>query len=543
MTVTNPCTIAILALAGSSAVHALPGASSSASASASASASSAAAGPTGTSYPSGFDMTKSWGNLSPYADSPGFDLPKGFPVECELSQVHVLHRHAQRYPTAYDDDGLNLARFAEKVATYAKEHPDTKVGSGPLEFLNHWEYLLGYETLLPTGAATEASSGALFWSQYGRLLYRAGRNEAAWDSSLNVYPNGTARPKPTFRTTSYPRILESARWWLSGFFGNTGANSSYAEYNLVIIPEEENFNNTLSSTSVCTNGSENAAIDELIFTGISTKAANERLAKFLPDDFGLNATDIFAMLNLCPYEYATLGRSSFCALFTEQEWRDFEYILDINFYGNYGFGAPSGRAQGIGYVQELAARLQSRLIKSSDSSINYTYDDNTKDFPLHQPMYMDMSHDDIIVSVLTALGLDYFKYGPHGLPGKVPHAPPRKFHLNEMTPFGARLFSEIWTCPRNVSFTNLQEQLYKNPDLSAESNTTDYIRFVLNNAPVPVEGLTACNGSVNGFCPLEKFLSSVPKLTDEAMYQEACFGNYNITGQVGNGQPIQTKST
>lgn len=43
---------------------------------------------------------------------------------------------------------------------------------------------------------------------------------------------------------------------LGGFFGNIGANSSYAEYDLTIIPEKENFNNTLSSTSACTNGSD-----------------------------------------------------------------------------------------------------------------------------------------------------------------------------------------------------------------------------------------------------------------------------------------------
>lgn len=216
MTVSHPTTLTVLALAGSAAVQALPGTG----ASASSSSSSAAAGATGLSYSSGFDMKTSWGNLSPYVDATDFSLPKGFPVECELSQVHVLHRHAQRYPTAYSNDGGNLARFAEKVASYAKENPDTKIGSGPLEFLNHWDYVLGYETLLPTGAATEASSGALFWSQYGRLLYRAGHDVAAWDSSLNVYPNGTARPKPTFRTTSYPRILESARWWLSKYLGS-----------------------------------------------------------------------------------------------------------------------------------------------------------------------------------------------------------------------------------------------------------------------------------------------------------------------------------
>jgi hypothetical protein len=244
------------------------------------------------------------------------------------------------------------------------------------------------------------------------------------------------------------------------------------------------------------------------------------------------------MQNLCAYEYATLGASSFCSLFTEQEWRDFQYAIDLEFFGDYGFGSSSGRAQGIGYVLELAARLQHKLIYSSDTSINYTYDDNTADFPPYQPFYMDMSHDDIIVSVITALGLSYFRYGPHGLPGSVDHAVQTTFNLNEMVPFGAQFIAEIWTCPAgHGSFHNLNAVLYENPDLSSQNGTTDYIRFVLNNAPVPLDGLVGCEGSRDGFCPVQNFLGGVPTLKQQAMYQYACFGNYTSNGQVGNGQP------
>lgn len=199
----------LLALSGSNAVLAAPNPPPS--------STSSVVGPTGTSYPSGFDMKTSWGNLSPYADSPGFGIDKGFPAECELSQVHVLHRHAQRYPTSWPLDAGAMESFAQKVSNYTRDVPYRHLGSGPLLFLKDWQYVLGLDTLLPTGAATETASGALFWSQYGRLLYRAGRGDAVYDPSMNVYPNGTARPKPTFRTTSYPRILESARWWLSEY--------------------------------------------------------------------------------------------------------------------------------------------------------------------------------------------------------------------------------------------------------------------------------------------------------------------------------------
>ncbi|KAF7176140.1 hypothetical protein CNMCM7691_001616 [Aspergillus felis] len=491
--------------------------------------------PTGATFTSGFDLTTNWGNLSPYKDAPGFNATNGVPRGCELSQVHVLHRHAQRYPVSALLDGGGMEAFAQKVKNYSKLHGG-KVGKGPLAFLNEWEYMLSEDTLQVTGAATEATSGASIWSKYGRLLYRAGPGVAAWNSSLNVYPNGTARPKPIFRTTSQARILESARWWLSGFFGNAGANSSYAEYDLVIIPEGNGLNNTLASDHSCPGDESEGSNSATRFIPRFTKLALPRLSRFLPQDFNLTPFDITSMMNLCPYETAALGSSSFCSLFTEQEWRDYAYNVDLQFYGNYGFGAPSGRAQGIGYVLELASRLAGRLIQTSDTSINYTYDNNAAQFPLHQPLYMDMSHDDVIVAVLAALGLKYFNYGKDGLPDVIEHAPERTFRLNEITPFGARLVSEVWTCPNEgaVSFKELDAMLYRNPVVQG----TDYIRFVLNGAPVSMEGLVGCERAENGFCALRDFLGSVPKLKEEAMYQFACFGNYTTGHQVGDGRPV-----
>ncbi|KAJ5652248.1 Histidine phosphatase superfamily clade-2 [Penicillium longicatenatum] len=497
-----------------------------------------ASAPTGSTYASGFDMTKSWANLSPYRDADGFSLPKGVPEGCELSQVHVLHRHAQRFPTSYPLDGEGMEDFAAKVTNYSKAHPGKTVGTGPLKFLKDWEYVLGDDLLMESGAATEATSGANFWINYGRLLYRAGReNVAGWSSSLNVYSNGTSRPKPVFRTTSQARILESARWWLSGFFGNSGANSSYSQYDLVIIPEESGFNNTLASYEACTGDMSEGDDSAEIFIERYTRDARSRLASYFPRDFNVTAADVLAMQNLCAYEYTSLGGSYFCSLFTEQEWKDFAYNIDIQYYGDYAYGSPSGRAQGIGYVLELAARLQHKLITSSDTSINYTYDNNIAQFPFDQPFYMDMSHDDIILSVVNALGLDYFKFGPHGLPANVDHAPKRNFSLTQMTPFGARLMSEIWSCPSKTSFSNLGPVLLKNPTVQSGKNTTSYIRFVLNNAPLPLDGLVGCENSSQGFCPVEKFLGGVPTLKKNAEYQKACFGNYTTGHQVANGVP------
>lgn len=252
------------------------------------------------------------------------------------------------------------------------------------------------------------------------------------------------------------------------------------------------------------------------------------------------------MQNLCPYETATLGTTSpFCTLFTEQEWLDYAYSNDLKYYADYAFGAPAGRAYGVGYVLELAARLQPTLIKASDTSVNASLDGDGEAFPLGQPFYMDMSHEHVIISVLTALGLDYFRYGADGrLPDSVDHAIPHTFQLGNMTPFGSRLVSEIWTCPSNITNTsifntkNLAPTLYSNPTLSNTTNTKSYIRFVLNNGPLPLTGLPGCETqSKNGFCPVETFLRAVPALKRDAVYQEACFGDYGVKGQVGDGRP------
>lgn len=358
---------------------------------------------------------------------------------------------------------------------------------------------------------------------------------------------------------------------IGGFFGNSGANSSYPQYDLVVIPEVDPFNNTLASYDSCPGDSREGYQGYVLpsqtksshypnhksltihmyrdtaaesFLPALTHSAISRLSRYLPEDLPLTPSDILAMLNMCPYEYATYSAhpssSPFCTLFTEQEWKDYEYILDLQFYGNYGFGASTGRAQGIGYVLELAARLQSKLIHESDTSINVTYDNNEKTFPLHQPLYMDMSHDDIIVSVLTALGLEYFKYGPTGLPAaNITHAPSnRTFNLNNLTPFGARLNTEVWSCPSPASIKHFDPVLYTNPDLSERKNTTEYIRFMLNNAPIPVNGLKGCEKGVNGFCALSDFVAAVPGLKRDAEYQFACFGKHDAGGrQVGDGKP------
>ncbi len=176
------------------------------------------------------------------------------------------------------------------------------------------------------------------------------------------------------------------------------------------------------------------------------------------------------------------GMSDFCNLFTEQEWQGFEQTLDIEYYYDYSFGNPTGRSQGVGYQQELLARLTNQYITSSNSSVNTSLTNNAADFPLGQPFYADFSHDDIIVSVLTSMSIDYFREHPNLQ--QYPPDPNRHFVLSNMTPFGARLITEVIGCaaPNPTAVHSHRTQYYPTQYGYNPANATHkFIRMRLNN--------------------------------------------------------------
>ena len=64
---------------------------------------------------------------------------------------------------------------------------------------------------------------------------------------------------------------------------------------------------------------------------------------------------------------------------------------------NYAFGSPIARIQGAGYVQELVARLTRTPISEHRFSTNSTLDDNPITFPLNQSLYVDATHEVVVL--------------------------------------------------------------------------------------------------------------------------------------------------
>jgi hypothetical protein len=178
--------------------------------------------------------------------------PSAFPLAATMM---VLNWIILATTGGNSDLGLNDERFASKVKNFTLAHPSASF-TGPLEFLNSYEYQMLESYLTGLGAATEFQAGATFWNRYGRTLYNASIGQVSYNAS---FPNGTARPKPVLRTTSQSRIYNSEINWSLGSFGpsfNTTPNPKLEDatpYRLVVIPEGGTENNTLASYDSCAN--------------------------------------------------------------------------------------------------------------------------------------------------------------------------------------------------------------------------------------------------------------------------------------------------
>lgn len=194
-----------------------------------------------------------WGQLSTYR----FNSPRlfgvkdvGLPDGCQIEQVHLLQRHAERFPHPGDaQDGLNIERFTAKVM---KAFENGKRFTGPLAFLNSWRNTLGGEFLTGTGAMSEIAAGVHFWNTYGRMLYNASEGQLG-------YQPGEVDRRPLLRSTTQSRIHNSLNNWALGFFGPSYQElpqftANWTEnFRTLLIPEVEPgaWNNTLAGES-CT---------------------------------------------------------------------------------------------------------------------------------------------------------------------------------------------------------------------------------------------------------------------------------------------------
>ncbi|KAJ7887620.1 phosphoglycerate mutase-like protein [Mycena olivaceomarginata] len=427
-----------------------------------------------------FDLFKKWGNLSPWYSVPrtafGVDSGPETPPTCRVTGLHLLHRHGARYPTAYASYG-GPANFSSRLHAVA----DKWNASGELEFMNECS---AKKFLTPFGRQQLFDLGISTRLKYGFLL-------------KNFTESNTI---PVFRTESQDRMLASAMNFAIGFFGLAGCV----------------FNNTLAPYKTCPNANDPLKADRgrakvAQWAAVYLAGAVGRLRPLIKG-YELQVEDVYVLQQLCAT--VALGYSKFCELFTEEEWDGFDYSLDLFFCPdeftpahryNSAFGFALGRPLGIGYVQELVARLTHTPIATHNSSTNGTLNDDPTTFPLGQSLYVDATHEVVVLQVLTALGLSTL-----AAEGTLPadHIPQnRTFRSRELAPFA----------------TNVHFQL-----LSCTSLPGPQIRVIVNDGVVPLTGLAGCGAQKDGMCSVEAFVEAQRENIGKTDWEWACHGDWDV---------------
>jgi len=201
----------------------------------------------------------------------------------------------------------------------------------------------------------------------------------------------------------------------------------------------------------------------------------------------LNNKDVHNLMSLCVFHsQVTMSRSPFCALFNMKEFIEYEYHADLDKFYSNGYGGKLGRVQGVGYVNELIARLSGQPVRDNTQT-NRTLDASPETFPLDRVLYADFSHDNAMVAIYSALGLFQQRFLPKQKLDPTKPSAMRTWVASTMVPFSARMVVERFECTRARPLPN-----------------TRFVRILVNDAVQPLE---FCGGNA-GLCELDAFLDS-----------------------------------
>lgn len=408
------------------------------------------------------DISHRWGQYSPYFSLAGEGVSDAVPNGCHLTFVQVLSRHGARFPT----ESKSL-QYAELVADIKANATDYK---GDAAFLRDYNYTLGSDDLTTFGEKQMFSSGVKFYQRYSSL---------------------TENIVPFIRASGSSRVIASAEQFIQGFQETKSSDRCVVPHQPtpkvnVIISEQTGSNNSLNHNT-CPKLENDSHSDKITdkYTSLIAPPIAQRLESQLPG-VHLSTHDITYLMDMCAFDTVAATpdgsiQSPFCALFTSQEWTEYNYFQSLGKYYGYGAGNPLGPTQGVGFVNELIARLTQTPVQDHTST-NSTLDArDAPTFPLNSTLYADFTHDNGLISIFFALGL---YNGTKPLPKK---------HVQSAD--GADGYSAAWTVPFAArAYVEMMQCRGEHEPL---------IRVLVNDRVVPLHG---CEVDVLGRCRRDDFI-------------------------------------
>jgi hypothetical protein len=377
------------------------------------------------------------------------------PRGCKVTFANVLSRHGGRDPTL--GKSMAYALLIADIQNTSTAYPEE------FAFLKDYKYSLGADELTNAGRQEMVNSGAHFFRRYHKLV---------------------ETHAPFVRAGGQHRVVESAQKWLLGIAQSAKTLPKEVD---VVIPEGPEWNNTLSHDNC-------PAFEGGPNHGLGDRAQQIWAAKFVPPiqerinsklGTNLSMTATVYLMDMCPFDtlaHPTAKISDFCRLFTDKEWHAYDYFQTLGKYYGYSVGNPLAATQGVGYVNELLARLTGTPVDDATNT-NTTLNVDPKTFPLDRKVYADFSHDNDISGVLAALGL-YNNTKPLSNTTIESTQETHGYSAAWTVPFASRMYVEKLRCKHEKEET---------------------VRVIVNDR---VQPLNFCGGDKFGRCKLSSFVKS-----------------------------------
>ncbi|KAJ1026244.1 hypothetical protein NDA18_003901 [Ustilago nuda] len=429
-----------------------------------------------------------WSFYVPNGDIGRYDIPDAVFPGCEVDQVNLFMRHDFRGPSK--GVGSGIATMISNIVNASNAEDSSwnfAIGDGQshpeLHFLSRLKdsyKAVPSELLTAYGEQDAHASGYRFKKMYGYLL-----------GHMDWYNTPVNQSLPVFvRTTDQSRVNVTSWTFSEGFMGPDWRNRLAAP--LLTLPDSSKAYNDSLAVGTCPFSQNDTSSDDAfaIWNDVYLPKVVQRLQRALPN-LNLTTSDVQAMQNACPFQSAYLSHlSPFCAIFNLHEWELYSYGQDLQQFENAGYGGPFGRAWGVGWVNELLARLTDSPV-TDRTSTNTTLDADKNTFPLGLPVYLDFTHDTQLASAVAVMGLlkDGRKLDPTKYPSK-----DRLWNTAHIVPMGGRMVVERLTC---------------------RGKPQKYVRILLNDAVLPLSGLKECGVQAQGrkhasawLCKLSDFVTS-----------------------------------
>ena len=361
---------------------------------------------------------------------------------------------------------------------------------GDMAFINTWNFFMPdpatrLETLIPTGPF----AGTLEAFQTGtkiRTRYEALVAQAIDNGQTRLWASGS------------PRVAETARYFASGLYGLSW--TSIAELN--IIPEVSTLGaDTLTPGDTCLNyrsdrsGHDLGPSKLLEWQSVYLPPIAESLRTIAPD-VTFTVHELYTMQEICGFETLARGYSPWCDLFTQDEWRDFEYARDLLHYYRAGAGNKYGATMGWLFLNATTSLLSAGPEEAG-------------------ALFFSYAHDGDIVPFLAALDL---------LPQwrKLPSEQVlknRSWRTSDVVPMGGRVILERIACPVAGGCWD-NGPWYPNHVYCEDDKDMHFVRINVNDGIVRLPG---CADGPGGSCELGKFKEHVERRgRDGEDFRELC---------------------